>query len=166
MVATNTEATGAAGKEIVITRVFDAPREAVWRAWTEPERFMKWWGPKDFTSPRCEMDLRVGGKFLWVMRWPDGRDNYNTGEYREIVPFERLVYTTSFADAEGNVVPASHYGMSDDIALEMQVTVTFKEQDGKTTMTLTHAGLPAGEMSEMTGLGWNQSFDKLAKSLR
>jgi uncharacterized protein YndB with AHSA1/START domain len=151
---------------VVITRTFDAPRELVWKAWTEPERFMRWWGPKDFTSPLCKIDLRVGGRFLWCMRWPDGRDNYNTGEYREIVPFERLVYTDSFSDADGNVVPATHYGMSADIALEMQVTVTFEERDGKTTMTLTHAGLPAGEMTDMTSQSWNESFDKLAESLR
>jgi uncharacterized protein YndB with AHSA1/START domain len=151
---------------IVLTRVFDAPRELVWKAWTEPERFMRWWGPKIFTSPRCEIDLRVGGKFLWCMRWPDGRENYNTGEYLEIVPFERLVYTTSFADADGNAVPATDYGMSEDIAFEMHVTVIFEEQNGRTKMTLTHAGLPAGEMSDMTSQGWNESFDKLAASLQ
>jgi uncharacterized protein YndB with AHSA1/START domain len=166
MVARNTEATGAASGAVVIRRVFDAPRELVWSAWTEPERFMKWWGPKIFTSPRCEMDLRVGGKFLWVMRWPDGRDNFNTGRYLEIVPPERLVYATSFADEHGNAVPATHCGMSADIAMEMHVTVTFEERDGKTTMTLTHAGLPAGEMSESARQGWNESFDKLAASLR
>lgn len=157
--------TQATSSELVITRDFDAPRELVWKAWTEPERFMRWWGPKDFTSPRCEMDLRVGGRYLWCMRWPDGRENYNTGEYVEIVPPERLVYTACFADAQGNIVPASYYGMSDDTALEMRVTVTFEERDGKTAMTLKHAGLPAGMMGG-AGEGWNQSFDKLAASLR
>jgi uncharacterized protein YndB with AHSA1/START domain len=166
MATENTEATQAALKEVVITRVFDAPRELVWKAWTEPERFMWWWGPKDFTSPLCEIDLRVGGKFLWCMQWPDGRRNFNTGEYREVVPVARLVYTTSFADEHGNAVPATHYGMSADIAMEMQVTVILEEVDGKTRMTLTHAGLPAGEMSDMTSAGWNESFDKLAASLR
>jgi uncharacterized protein YndB with AHSA1/START domain len=159
-------ATGTASRELVITRIFDAPRELVWKAWTEPERFMRWWGPKDFTSPLCKIDLRVGGRYIWCMRWPDGRDSYTTGEYREIVPLERLVYTDSFADAEGNVVPATYYGMAADIPLEMQVTVTFEDHDGKTKMTLTHAAFPAGEMSEMTSVGWNQSFDKLAESLK
>lgn len=158
--------TKAAGRELVITRVFDAPRELVWKAWTEPERFMRWWGPKIFTSPSCQIDLRVGGRYLWCMRWPDGRDNYSTGEYREIVPFERLAYTSCFADADGNVVPATHYGMSADIALEMHVTVTFEDHDGKTKMTITHAGLPAGDMMASANQGWNESFDKLAASLR
>jgi uncharacterized protein YndB with AHSA1/START domain len=166
VVVKNTEATETASREVVITRVFDAPRELVWKAWTEPEHFMRWWGPKIFTSPRCEIDLRVGGKFLWCMRWPDGRDNYTTGEYREIVPFERLVYTDCFADADGNVVPATYYGMSADIALEMLVTVVLEDHERGTKMTLTHAGLPAGEMSDMTSQSWNESFDKLAESLR
>ena len=152
-------------QELVITRIFDAPRELVWKAWTEPERFMRWWGPKIFTSPSCRIDLRVGGKYLWCMRWPDGRDNFTTGEYVEIVPLERLVYTASFADAAGSVVPASHYGMTDDIALVMRVTVTFEDLGGKTKMTVTHWGHPTGEISEMANQGWNESFDKLAQSL-
>ena len=153
-------------RELVITRTFDAPRELVWKAWTEPERFMRWWGPKIFTSPRCEIDLRVGGRFLWCMRWPDGRENYTTGEYVEIVPLERLIYTTTFADADGNAVPASYYSMGDDIAFEMKVTVVLVDNDGKTTMTLTHAGLPAGEIRGSAQQGWNESLDKLAASLR
>ena len=109
----------AATHTVVITRIFDAPRELVWKAWTEPEHFMRWWGPKIFTSPSCEIDLRVGGKFLWCMEWPDGRRNYTTGEYLEIVPNERLVYTDFFADAEGNIVSAEHYGMPADFPHDM-----------------------------------------------
>lgn len=151
---------------LIITRIFDAPRELVWRAWTEPEHFMRWWGPKDFTSPRCEIDLRVGGRYLCCMRWPDGRDSYTAGEYREIVPLERLVYTDCFADEHGNAVPATHYGLGADFPTEMLVTVTFEDCEDGTKMTLTHAGVPAGEISDMTIASWNQSFDKLAASLR
>src|SRR5688572_29632086 len=96
--------------DVEITRIFDAPPELVWKAWTEPEHFMRWWGPKDFTSPAAKMDLRVGGKYLACMRTPEGQDMWSTGTYREIVPLERIVYTDSFADAEGNVVSAAHYG--------------------------------------------------------
>ena len=74
--------------------------------------------------------------------------------------------TDSFADAEGNVVPASHYGMGDDMPLELEVTVTFEDEGGKTKMTLTHVGFPAGRMQEMATEGWNESFDKLAESLK
>ena len=153
-------------QELVITRVFDAPRELVWKAWTEPERFMQWWGPKGFTSPVCKIDLRVGGKYLSCMRSPEGKDYWSTGVYREIVEPERIVCTDSFADEEGNVAPATYYGMSPDFPLEMLVTVTFEEHEGKTKLTLQHVGIPAGENSDLAEAGWNESFDKLAESLK
>lgn len=154
-------------REIVITRIFDAPRQLVWKAWTNPEHLMRWWGPKNFTSPACKVDLRVGGKYLYCMRSKEGQEFWSTGTYKEIVPFERLVCSDSFADEKGNVVPASHYGMpGDNWPLELTVTITFEDLGGKTKMTLTHAGIPAGEMKEMTGAGWNESFDKLAASLK
>ncbi|MEO5930932.1 MAG: SRPBCC domain-containing protein [Candidatus Kapaibacterium sp.] len=144
--------------------MFDAPRELVWKAWTDPEHLVKWWGPKNFTAPFASIDLRVGGKYLYCMRSPEGRDFWSTGTYREIIPLERLVCTDSFADADGNVVPASHYGMG-DFPLALEVTITFEEHDGGTRMTLNHAGIPAGKIRAMTGTGWNESFDKLAESL-
>jgi uncharacterized protein YndB with AHSA1/START domain len=153
---------------LVIERVFDAPRELVWKAWMEPERMMRWWGPRAFTCPHCETDFRVGGKILASMQSPEfneGRPIWSTGVYREIVPLERIVMTDSFADEEGNVVPGTHYGMGEDIPLEMLITVTFADLGGKTRMTLRHEGLPAGEMLEGAGTGWNESFDKLAESL-
>jgi len=152
-------------QELVITRVFDAPRELLWKAWTDPERMMRWWGPKNFTSPVCEVDLRKGGKYLNCMRSPEGKDYWSTGVYKEIVPMERIVYTDSFADEKGNVVPASNYGLPGDFPLEMLVTVSFEEHNGKTEMTLQHVGIPAGRMSELTEAGWSESFDKLAESL-
>ena len=79
-------------EERVITQVLDAPREAVWNAWTDPTRFMLRWGPKGFISPACEIDLRVGGKYLACMRSPEGQDYWSTGVYREIVP--KLVTVT------------------------------------------------------------------------
>jgi uncharacterized protein YndB with AHSA1/START domain len=99
---------------------------------------------------------------------PDGvvRDFWGTGVYREIVPMEKIVSTDSFADADGNVVPASYYGMSGDFPLELLITVTFEEVEGKTKMTLTHVGIPEGEMMDLTRAGWSESFDKLAESLK
>jgi len=154
-----------ANRDIVITRNFDAPRALVWKAWTEPEGMMRWWGPKNFTAPVSEIDLRVGGKYLSCMRGPDGKDYWSTGIYREIVPRERLAVTDSFADEKGNVVPATHYGMSGDWPLELLVTVTFEEIGGRTKMTLRHSGIPEGQMRELTEAGWNESFDKLAEYL-
>jgi uncharacterized protein YndB with AHSA1/START domain len=153
-------------QEIVITRIFDAPRELVWKAWTDPKHFQRWWGPKDYTCPFCQMDLRVGGKYLNCMRSPEGQEYWSTGVYREIIPMERIVFTDCFADEQGNVVPATHYGMSADFPLEMLVTVIFEDSGNKTKMTLKHVDLPIGEMTEQTGAGWNESFDKLAESLK
>jgi uncharacterized protein YndB with AHSA1/START domain len=164
--ARNSDATKAVAQDLVITRVFDAPRELVWKAWTDPEHLVRWWGPKGYTSPACKIDLRVGGKYLFCMRSPEGQEYWSTGVYREIVPMERIVCTDSFADKDGNVVPPSHYGFDDSFPPELEVTVTFEEQDGRTKMTLRHVGMPAGDMSEMAGAGWNESFDKLAESLK
>jgi uncharacterized protein YndB with AHSA1/START domain len=161
----NSSATKSAKQELVITRIFDAPRELVWQAWTEPERMKQWWGPKNFTAPFCKMDLRVGGKYLFCMRSPEGKDYWSTGVYQEIAKPSRLVFTDSFADDKGNVVPASEYEMEGDWPLELQMTVTFEENQGKTKMTLRHVGIPPGKMSDMTQSGWNESFDKLAEAL-
>jgi uncharacterized protein YndB with AHSA1/START domain len=161
----NSQTTEQGGRDLVITRVFDAPRELVWKAWTEPEAMKRWWGPKGFTAPVAKIDLRAGGKYLNCMRSPEGQDYWSTGVYREVVPPERLVMTDSFADAEGNVVPASHYGMAENFPLEMLITVIFEEEGGKTKLTLRHAGLPVGPDGEMAQAGWNESLDKLAESL-
>jgi uncharacterized protein YndB with AHSA1/START domain len=151
---------------VTVTRIFDAPRELVWQAWTDPEQFKRWWGPRNYTSPVSRMDLRVGGKYVSSMRAPNGQDFYNAGFYREIVPLERLVYSDSFADPEGNIVPASHYGMPSDFPEDLIVILTFEDLDGKTKMTMRHEGLPPGPMTDATAAGWNESFDKLAETLK
>ena len=152
--------------ELIITRIFDAPSELVWRAWTNPEMMKKWWGPKIFTAPTIKIDFRVGGKYLYCMRDPEGKNYWSTGIYREIVPMKKIVATDSFADEKGNVVSASYYGMQSDFPMEMTVIIAFEEQKGKTKMTLRHVGMPTGQMEEMAGQSWNESFDKLVESLK
>lgn len=153
--------------EIVLDRTFDAPRDIVWKAWTTPEAMKLWWGPKDFTAPYIAIDLRVGGQYLCCMRSLDGQNFWSTGVYKEIVPMERLVCTDSFSDAEGNVVPATYYGMSADFPMTLEVTITFEDTDeGRTLMTLHHVGVPEGEMAQQCRLGWDQSFDKLSEALK
>ncbi len=160
-----------ADNTVVITRIFDAPRERVWQAWTDPEELKKWWGPAGFTAPTIKVDLRVGGSYLYCMRGAPAPgmaevDFWSTGTYKEIVPLEKIVCTDSFADEKGNVVPASHYGMPGDIPLELGVTIVFEDtDDGKTKMTLTHVGMAAGAPSDQMEQGWNQSFDKMAAML-
>jgi uncharacterized protein YndB with AHSA1/START domain len=128
---------------------------------------MRWWGPKRFTSPSCTIDFRAGGKYLFCMRSPQGRDYWSAGVYREIVPVERIVYSDNFADEKGRTVPPSYYDFPDDNwPNELLVTVTFELFEGKTKMTLCHAGFPDAHHSDLATLGWNESFDKLAQSLK
>lgn len=119
--------------ELVITRVFDAPRDLVWKAWTEVERLARWWGPKGATWVSATLDLRPGGAFHYCMRSPDGFDMWGKFVYREVAPPERLVFTTAFSDAQGNTVRAP---FSADWPLQILNTLTFAEQDGKTAVTL------------------------------
>jgi uncharacterized protein YndB with AHSA1/START domain len=151
--------------EIVIERRFKADQGHVWRAWTDPEVMRLWMGPKGFTIPVSEIDLRVGGRYLYCMRSPDGKDFWSTGVYRVITPMSKLVLTDSFADAQGNVVPASHYGMPGTWPLEMFQSIELTAEDGETRMRLVHTGIPEGTASEMTKAGWNESFDKLQEYL-
>lgn len=152
---------------LVITRIFNAPRALVWEAWTEPEHFMRWWGPKNFTCPACKIDFRIGGKYHSCMKSAEGQEYWSTGIYKEIVPLEKIVCTDSFADEKGNIVPASYYGMpGDNWPMEFIVRLKFEDLGKKTKMTLTHIGFPIGDMKDMAGTGWNESFDKLAESLK
>jgi uncharacterized protein YndB with AHSA1/START domain len=148
---------------IVVSRSFDAPLELLWTAWTEPKSFMQWYGPKGFTTPTCEIDLKVGGRHLWSMQSPDGMRTYYTGSYKEIIPMVRLVYTDGMCDEEGNLVSPAAMGMPEDAPMSMEVTVSFTHEDGKTTVTVSHIGF--GEGGERAGMGWEQAFDKLAEVL-
>lgn len=87
--------------ELMITRIFEAPRDLVWQAWTDPALVVRWWGPKVLTTPVAKIDLHVGGKYLYVMRSPEGEDFWGTGVYREIVPLERIVPRTALRMRRG-----------------------------------------------------------------
>src|SRR5258708_5259459 len=112
------------GREFVIAREFDAPRELVFKAWTDPIHLAQWWGPKGFTNPVCEWDARPGGKVYVVMRAPDGTDYTMGGEFREIVAPERLVGMTGALDEQGNFL------------FEILHTTTLTERNGKTKLTM------------------------------
>ena len=142
-----------AEREITITRMFDAPRAVVFRAWTDAGQLAQWWGPKGFTNPVCEIDVRVGGAIRIHMRSPDGNVYPMKGEFREIVPPERLVFTNIAVDA------------ADDPIIEGLTTVTFADKGGKTTMTLHTRGravvdYAVGYLKGMEA-GWTGSIDKL-----
>ncbi len=150
---------------VVIERTFDAPVEIIWQMWTEPEQFKMWYGPKSATVPVANMDVRVGGKRLVCleMQTPNGSMKmWFTGEYREVVPNEYLVYTDSMADEDGNVLPPSAMGMPDDHPMTTEVRVLLEELGGRTKMVMTHAGVPAD--SPGAG-GWAQAFEKMAEHI-
>jgi uncharacterized protein YndB with AHSA1/START domain len=112
------------GREFVITREFDAPRELVFKAWTDPKQLAQWWGPKGFTNPVCEWDARPGGKIYDVMRAPNGAEHPMGGEFREIVAPERLVFACGALDEKGKLL------------FEFLHDITFVERSGKTKLTL------------------------------
>ena len=147
------DTTKTAEREITITRVFDAPRALVFKAWTDANELAQWWGPKGFTNPVCELDVRAGGAIRIHMRSPDGSVYPMKGEFREIVPPERLVFTNIAVDA------------ADKPIIEGLTTVTFIERGGKTTMTLQTRGravvdYAVGYLQGME-MGWSGSIDKL-----
>ncbi len=145
---------------VVIERVFDAPVDLIWQMWTNPEHFKNWYGPKGFTVPVAEMDVHVGGKHLFCMESPDGSMKmWSTGEYTEVVPNERLVYTDSPADENGNVVSPSAMGMPEGYPATTEVTILFEDIGGRTKMVMTHAGVPADSDANA---GWEQAFAKMA----
>jgi uncharacterized protein YndB with AHSA1/START domain len=168
MAAKNNIAGNSGQHSLVITRIFNAQRELVFKMWTEPEHVMEWSSPKNFTCPASKIDLRVGGKYHNCMRSPEGQNIWTTGIYREIVVPERLVMTDSFADEHGNVVPGSHYGLGPDFPLEMLVTIMFENVPGnKTKLTLIHSCLETVPAEHLAGMeqGWNEFFDKLNGNL-
>jgi uncharacterized protein YndB with AHSA1/START domain len=150
MAASASAAARPAERELVITRVFDAPRPLVFKAWTEPEHLVRWWGPQGFTTPSCTMDVRPGGAFRLCMRSPEGTDHWLRGVYREIVEPERLVCTWAWEDAEGK---PGH---------ETLLTVSFADHGGKTKLTLHQAVFESVTARDSHQGGWTECLDRLA----
>jgi uncharacterized protein YndB with AHSA1/START domain len=157
-------------EDFVITREFDAPRDLVFTAWTEPERLAQWWGPKGFTMISTKVDLRPGGVFHYGMKSPDGHEMWGKFVYREITPPERMVFVISFSDENGGV---TRHPLSATWPLEVINTLTFSEHDGKTTLTLRGGPINATEEERATfkaghssmQQGFKGTFDQLAEYL-
>jgi uncharacterized protein YndB with AHSA1/START domain len=148
---------------VVIERLFDAPAHLVWQMWTDPEHFKAWYGPDGCTIPVAKMDVRVGGTrhVCMEVRSPDGPvQMWFTGEYRAVVENERLVYTESVSDENGNVVPPSTMGMPADHPTTTEVSVELADVGGRTRMVMTHVGVPAGSPG---AAGWAMALQKLAE---
>lgn len=145
--------TGAASapQALVIKRTFDAPRDLVWKVWSDPNQAKEWWGPNGFTLPFVEMDQRPGGKWRAHMRSPDGKDFWQHGVYREIVPPEKTVYTFVW-DAEPDQ--------------EMLITVLFAARGNKTEMTFRQEGFKSADEKAGHEDGWKQTFDRMSAYIK
>jgi uncharacterized protein YndB with AHSA1/START domain len=159
-------------KAFEISRVFDAPRDKVWRAWTEAERLKHWWGPKGFTVSYCKVDLRPGGMMHYCLRMPDGNEMWGKFVYREIVKPERLVWINSFSDKDGGT---TFHPMSPDWPREMLSTATFEEQGGKTKVTVQWVPVDSSTQIERKTFdegrdsmkqGWTGTMDQFADYLK
>lgn len=157
-------------RDLIVTRIFNAPIELVWKAWTEPEYVMRWWGPDYFTSPSAVIDLRVGGISLVCMRAPKefgGQDMYSTWVYQKIVPMRRIEFIQNLSDENGNQLDPAKIGMPSDFPRDTRTVVIFKDLGNKKTeLTVTQYNMPAPdtEMGRNAELGLNQSLDKMVAS--
>ena len=157
MAVRSTSATESAEGEFVITRIFDAPRELVWKAFTEPARLEQWWGPRGFTTRVHKLELRPGGSFLYSQRMPDGREMFGKWVYREIVAPERLVVVSSFCDEKEHPV---RHPLSPNWPLEMLSSSTLTEHQGRTTLTIRAIPINATESERKTFEDGQKSMDE------
>ena len=142
-------------RELVLTRLIDAPREAVFRAWTDPDLLKRWFAPRPYTTPVAELDVRPGGASLVVMRSPEGREILNRGVYLDVVENERLIFTDAYTQAwEPSPKPF------------MTVILTFEDEGGRTRYTarVRHWTAADREAHEAMGFheGWGRCADQLA----
>ncbi len=138
-------------RTLVIERVFDAPLELVFETWTKPEHLVKWWGPNDFTLPYCELDFRVGGRYRFCMRSPQGEDHWVWGDYQEIQPPERLAFSWNREDGEGLVWNST------------VVQLTFADQEGKTLFRLQQSLFDTVADRDDHKGGWTETLERLRK---
>jgi uncharacterized protein YndB with AHSA1/START domain len=159
-------------KPFEISRIFDAPRDRVWQAWTEAERLKHWWGPKGFVVTHCKIDLRPGGIMHYCLRMPDGKEMWGKFVYREIVKPERLVFVNSFSDPKGGV---TRHPWHASWPLELLSTILFEELSGKTKVTVQWVPADTSTETERKTFdegrdsmkqGWGGTFDQFADYLK
>ena len=141
----------ASERVLIIARTFDAPRDVVFDAWTKCEHVARWFGPKDFTVPHCNMDFRVGGTYRYCMLGPDGNEHWVSGTYKEIKKPEKLVFTWVREDNDGR------------IWLDNVVTLTFTDRGAQTAFTLNQQIFESIEERDAHNGGWSTCLDKLAE---
>ena len=152
-------------KDITIERTFEASIDLIWSMWTEAEHFANWYGPMGATIPKAEMNVEVGGsRFIAMeMQTPNGpMQMHFAGEYVEITPKTRLVYTEAMADADGNLMTAEQMGMPAGSPMNTSVVVELEDLGAATRMVMTHQGVPEDSPGAQ---GWQMAIDKLAERI-
>ena len=155
-----------ADQDFIITRVFEAPRDLVFKVWTDANHLAQWFGPKGCTVHNAKLELRPGGVFHASMRSPDGHEMWGRWVFREIIVPERIIFVNSFSDENGGL---TRHPMSPSWPLEMLTTVTFAEEAGETKLTLRWGPVNPTEDERKTfnsgresmKMGWTGTFDKL-----
>ncbi|MHB1135095.1 MAG: SRPBCC family protein [Chloroflexota bacterium] len=149
--------------DLVVTRVFAAPVEQVWNAWSDAEQVKRWWGPVGFTAPLARMDFREGGTSLVCMSSPEYGDLYNIWTYREIRPPRKIDFIQSPADKDGNKVDPALAGMPPDVPPEVRTVVALKNiGDNMTEMTVTEFGYTSVQVLALSKAGLEECLDKMA----
>lgn len=143
--------TSTADRELVVTRIIDAPRSLVFKAWTQPEHIARWWGPQGFVTIGCDMDIRIGGRFRFGMRSPQGTEHWKVGLYRDIVEPERIVFTFAWENADGT---PGH---------ELLTVVSFAEHGTKTKLTLHQAVFETTAWRDDHRTGWTSCLERFAE---
>lgn len=143
--------TDAEQRTLVISRMMNAPARLVFDAWSDPKHLVHWWGPTDFTLPHCEQDFRVGGKYRFCMRAPDGSDHWVRGEYTHIDPPSRLVFTWLREAEDG------------DIWCDTIVAITLEQRGASTLLTLNQTTFATVPHCEEHSIGWNECLDRLGR---
>lgn len=157
-------------EEFVISRAFDAPRDLVWKAWTQRDRLVQWFGPKGWKMTTANLDFRPGGIFHYCLTGADGNEMWGKFVYREIIPPQRMVWEHSFSDAQGNL---TRHPMAPTWPRQMITTVTFAEYEDKTYVTVRWTTLNATPEEQKTfdsshdgmRMGWGGTFEQLAEYL-
>jgi uncharacterized protein YndB with AHSA1/START domain len=157
-------------RPFVLSRTFDASRDELWKAWTERERLMQWFGPKGFKMPAAKLDFRPGGSFHYCLESPDGKEMWGKFNYREIAVPERIVLVNSFSDEDGGI---TRHPFSPTWPLQLLSTFTLTEENGKTTATIEWVPIDPTPEERQTfenahdsmRQGWGGTFDQLAEYL-
>ena len=143
--------TDKAARQLIVERVFDAPRDIVWKAWTDPVELAKWWGPRGWATTNYKLELKPGGVWHYCMRGPDSVESWGKGVYREILAPERLVYFDVFSDAEGT---------TNEAMPGMLITLEFADLGGKTKITSTAELGSAEQLDAIIAMGVVQGLSE------